>query len=244
MWTISEVISGLYKLSQVNNEVAEKDQELGNSFDSTKSDIDAYKTQIEELYKPINDSASSVEDVTTARKNLMTVQDELIEKFGTEKDAIDLITNAVNGQTEAFAELTKKQWQETLNEFNDSGFWNNVGNFFNGYADNVDRMLDEYEHYTASIDLSKFAGFLGNKHYQEFQNLLVNKYGAEIKLDGTDTIAEISGNASEVYEKLLEIQNLSDDFEFNNAFSKDLTKLANSSKDVSCFAIRSKAMGI
>lgn len=56
--------------------------------------------------------------------------------------------------------------------------------------------------------------------------------------------ARSAGNASEVYEKLLEIQNLSDDFKFNNAFSKNLTKLPNLAKDVSCFAIRSRAIGI
>ena len=96
-WVIQTLITGFYKLSQMSNDVAEKANELGNSFKSTASDIDSYKSKIEDLYKTINDSGSSISDVTEARKNLMTIQDELIEKFGTEENVIKDVTDAING---------------------------------------------------------------------------------------------------------------------------------------------------
>ena len=183
MWAVGEIITGLVELSQVSKEVAQKADELGNSFNNTKSDIEGYQTKISELYQTINDSSSSVEEVTTARRNLMTVQDELIEKFGNEKETIELITGAINGQTDALDKLTEKQWQASKNKFNDGGVWNNVSNFLNGYSDNIDRMLGEYEDYSVEIDLSKFSGFWGNKNYQEFQKVLSDDFGAVFTLD-------------------------------------------------------------
>lgn len=83
---VTGAISALYKFSQVSNDVANSAQEVGSSFKETKKDIKSYKEKVEELQGVINDSSSSVSEVTQARKDLMTVQDELIEKFGTEKE--------------------------------------------------------------------------------------------------------------------------------------------------------------
>ena len=160
MWAISEAISGLYKLLQVSKDVAESAKELGESFSSTKSDIDDYKSKISELYNTINDSNSSIEDVTNARQTLMSVQDELIDKFGTEKETIELITSAINNQSEALDILTEKQWQVAKNDFNNGGFWNDVGNWASGYEDNIDRMVSEMESVTKNIYLES----LGSKN--------------------------------------------------------------------------------
>ena len=154
MWGISEAISLLYKLSQTSSQVAEKAHELGGSFQTTKSTIEEYKATISSLHNTINDSSSSIEDVTNARKNLLSIQDELIEKFGTEKASIELITDAINGQEEALYKLSQREWQKTKNGFNEGGWTNNVANFFAGYENNVDRMLNEYGDYKATIDLS------------------------------------------------------------------------------------------
>lgn len=144
-WAIQTLITGFYKLSQVSNAVAEKANELGNSFKSTASDIDSYKSKIEDLYKTINDSNSSISDVTEARKNLMTIQTELIDKYGTEEKVIQNVTDAINGQADALDKLTQNKWQEIKNEFNDSGFWERTGNWLNGFNDNIERMIATME---------------------------------------------------------------------------------------------------
>lgn len=144
-WAIQALITGFYKIIHVSDTVAEKAKELGDTFKSTKSDIEDYKSKIEDLHKTINDSGASISDVTEARKTLMSVQDELIDKFGNEKEVIDIITDAVNGQADAFDRLTEKQWQEAKNQFNDAGFWGGIGNWINGYDSNIDRMVDKME---------------------------------------------------------------------------------------------------
>ena len=66
MWGVSEVVSGLYKMSQTSEEVANKAKTLGASFSSTKSELKDYKEQIEDLYTTINDSGSSIDEVKEA----------------------------------------------------------------------------------------------------------------------------------------------------------------------------------
>lgn len=71
--------------------------------------MDDYKSKIEELYKVINDESSSIEDTTNARKTLLSIQNELIDKFGTEESVINNLTDAINGQTEALNKLSMTQ---------------------------------------------------------------------------------------------------------------------------------------
>lgn len=236
MWGISELISGLYELSQVSDEVANRAQELGNTFNTTKSDISNYKAQIDDLYKTINDSNSSIEDVTTARQTLMSVQDELIDKYGSEKETVDLITDAINGQSDALDTLTEKQWQATKNEFNNSGFLENISNGINGYSNNIDKMLNEYEDYSVKIDMTSFSK-TGKWNGEDTQKALEELKEIGIEISETDyglPFVELSGTATEVHEKLLAIQNLLSDPNLgaSDGFQNSLTSLANSAKDV------------
>ena len=226
MWGISEAISALYKFSQVSKDVANSAQEIGSSFKETKKDIASYKEKVEELRGVINNSSSSVSEVTQARKDLMAVQDELIEKFGTEKESISAITEAINGQTGAWEKLTSKKWQEAKNEFNGKGgIIKDVSNLTKGYGDNIERMQDEYGNYEETIDLGSISG---NENRQKAEELL-KKFGEFSKTSAGIGQIKISGNATEVYEKILAIQETLDkmDVDFGKSFDKNLTDKAN-----------------
>ena len=123
---ISTVISGISNIITANNRFLEKAKELGNQFVQEKNSIEDYKNKIKELHSTINDNSSFFEEVTQARVNLMGIQDELIEKFGTEKNTIDTITDAINGQSDALDRLTKKQYLKWKNDFNDKDFGQSV----------------------------------------------------------------------------------------------------------------------
>ncbi len=231
---ISKLITSMYELTQVSKDVAKKAKEVSSEFSSSSSSIDDYKSKIDDLYKTINDSGSSVEDVTNARKNLMAVQDELISKFGDEREAVNLITDAINGQVNSLDNLTQAQWQEAQNEFNDSGLINKIGNFFGGYSDNIERMVDEYGNYTAKINIGLFDGLSDEnaEQYKEFRKLLEEKFGA-VTSEEEPNFLRISGSATEVYQKLLDIQNLASNLDFSDSSANHLTKLANSAKEIS-----------
>lgn len=51
----------------------------------------------------------------------MSIQDELIEKYGTEEESVKRITDAVNGESDAWDKLKKKKWTRAKNEFDDTG---------------------------------------------------------------------------------------------------------------------------
>lgn len=247
MWGITEVISGLYEFSQVSETVAKNAKELGDSFKSTSSDIASYKSQIKELYDTINDSSSSVEDVTNARKSLLSIQDELIDKFGTEKDIINDVTDAINGQTDALDRLTNSKWQETKNEFNNDGFWNDTANFFQN-TDNIERMLNEYGERTI---LLKWADYADITKLTDEMVAKLEDIGIDIKVNTDDmqnlrdfdSLVEsisntkganltITGNAEEVYNQLLALQNLiGNDDSFSNLYDK-VESTANSYKEL------------
>lgn len=118
---VGSLISVLYETANASNEIADSAQQIGSSFKETTSDLDDYQIKVEDLQETINDSSSSISDVRDARKELMSIQDELIEKYGTEEESVKHITDAVNGEADAWDKLKKKKWTQAKNEFNDTG---------------------------------------------------------------------------------------------------------------------------
>lgn len=110
MWALSKAISvvtnTIGELIHSKENLRQSASDLGSELSNNSSDIEGYKKKIEELKVIINDSSSSFDEVSQARADLMAIQDELIEKFGTEKGVIESITNAINGQTNALDELS------------------------------------------------------------------------------------------------------------------------------------------
>lgn len=232
---ITAVIQGFYQLITLSHTVAEGASEAANAFSTAEKDITGYKKQIDDLYKVINDSGSSVEQVTSARESLLQVQDEMIEKFGTEAGVIDVVTQAINNQTGALDELTSKSWTEALNSFNEKGgFVGKLANSFGygGYHSNVERMQGEYGKADTSIVTGMFSGFVKDKEqYQRFLDI-VKSLGAELGTnDYGDEIIKIKGNADEVYNTLLDIQNVAKDMQLPDKVSDTFGTYASKAKE-------------
>lgn len=223
MWGISELISGIYKLATYSSTLAEKASEVGSAFKESETDIATYKSKIEELQRTVNDSSSSYDDVKQARVELMKIQDELIDKYGTEEGAVKNITDAVKGQIDALDELTNKEYQKMVNDFNKTDFWGTIENSFKG--SNFQQMLDDMEHgkYKATFTIS------GDN---DFNKLLKNEFGAQ--LTGAHGEMSITGNLQDVYDKLLTIQELSKQYDTGNFFdslSSSITKAEDKLED-------------
>ena len=221
---VTAMIVVLHKTNEAVEEVRERADELSNTFNNNKSDIEGYKDKIEDLYKTINDSGSSLEEVTTARQTLMTVQDELIDKFGDEKETIDLVTQAIYGQSSALDELIKKQWQETKNEFNESDIWNDFANWQEGYSDNIDRMVHEMENAWGNIKMSTSDYFGG-----EYDDIIKRLEEAGWEYSSAYETFIKGGSVEDLYEEIIDIQTLvGDDMPEN--FLKSLADDANELK--------------
>lgn len=236
VFIVSELISGIYQFAQASKDIANSAQEIGSKFKDTEKDISSYKKKVEELQGIINDSSSSIDDVAKAREELMTIQDELIEKYGTEEASIKNITDAVNGQAKAWENLTRQQWIDAKNDFNNNDIIKNFSNFMHGYKSNIDRMKKEFGEYSIDINAGSITGKENRKQVEE----ILSKFG---KLTPNGTYGNLKqltlkGNATEVYNQLLKIQSVfnslnNESIGKNSSFVNDLGDMAESAKEAS-----------
>lgn len=234
MWGISEAIKLIGDCANASDRLKDTAEQLGSTFSSTKSDIDDYKTQIVDLYKVINDNTSSYEDTYTARQNLLAIQDEMIEKFGDEAEAVSLITQAVNGSTNALDTLTQDKWEEIKNSFNfdsDKSWTEKFGdawaNLWSGSSNNFQRMIKEMEDTEVTFHIMPM---YGDETYEEFSKKLKEDYGASITRSGRDDAFTLSGNLDDIYDQLLNIKSLASDMGIKESFLNDLSAQAESAK--------------
>lgn len=134
-FVISSLISGIVSLINKENDLLNKAKELGEELNTSTTDIDSYKDKIDKLKDVINDSSSSIDDVADAREQLMTIQDEIIEKYGDEANVIDIVTESINGQTSALDELKRAKYEEAKDKYNEEDLGDKVGNFFQSFID-------------------------------------------------------------------------------------------------------------
>lgn len=112
---ISFVVSGISKLINAEKEAAEAAKEATKDAEKLSeefSSLDDYKKQIKELRKSLDSNNLSQSEAYDARQKLLTIQDELISKFGLEKEGINLVTGAIEDQIDTIDELEKKDAQD------------------------------------------------------------------------------------------------------------------------------------
>ena len=81
-WAISAGIEQLYKASHAMDELRQSSQEYGSQFANIKTDLAEFQSQINDNLDVINSPTSSIEDVTAARENLLNIQNQMIEAYG------------------------------------------------------------------------------------------------------------------------------------------------------------------
>ena len=232
IYALTSAIDIIYKCAIASDRLAESAAQMGSEFASTKSDISDYKTKIEELYQTINDDTSSYEDTYNARQELLKIQDEMIDKFGDEADAVKLVTDAINGQTDSLDTLTQDKWQETVNAFNSDrgkGWTEKVADAFAniGHGNNFQRMIDEMEDAKVTFHMIPM---YGDDTYEQFSKKLKEDFGADITRSERDDVITLSGDLDTIYKQLLNIQTLAKGMGIDDTFLNDLGKQANEAK--------------
>ena len=151
MWGVSELVKGFYDLATATDRFADSASDIGSTLSGTTTDMSSYKKETQELWATINDQSSSIEDTTAARQRLMEIQDELLDKYGDEKDAIKLVTDAVKENTTAFDDFSFSQYQEAMNQFisDNSGFWDKLAYSATGNDSVKESMISTMEKYLA-----------------------------------------------------------------------------------------------
>lgn len=228
---VSKVISVFNELVHSEENLRQSANELGSELSNNSSDIDGYKKKIDELKAVINDSSSSFGEVSQARVDLMTIQDELIEKFGTEKGVIESITSAINDQTDALDELSRRSYYQAKNKFNEKtggdkfADWLSFGNTDDDrIQSNMDKMVAEMRYSAYELETT------GN---EILDNLIAKSYGLNIFNDmyGDGKHFQVIGTLDEIQGKLYGIQELSQGFDLSTGFENSFTEISNDVDD-------------
>ena len=232
IYALTSAVDIIYKCATASDRLAESAAQMGSEFASNKSDISDYKTKIEELYQTINDDTSSYEDTYNARQELLKIQDEMIDKFGDEADAVKLVTDAINGQTDSLDTLTQDKWQETVNAFNSDrgkGWTEKVADAFAniGHSNNFQRMIDEMEDTEVTFHMIPM---YGDDTYEEFSKKLKKDFGADITRAERDDAITLSGDLDTIHKQLLNIQTLAKGMGMDDTFLNDLGNQADEVK--------------
>lgn len=169
--------------------------EMNTAFKESSQEITDYKTRVEELNNTINNSLTPYKDVKEARKELLSLQKEMIEKYGAEEENINLVTQAIKGQSEAYEELAQKEWEKTKKKFNKKeGVTDRVNGFFSG-EDYFTRTIDDNKRYSyVSTPVGK-NGDSAAESYEEIKKLL--SYFDNVEIDDKNDFLTVSGNVEE-----------------------------------------------
>ena len=235
MWALSKAISvvtdTIGELVKSEENLRQSANDLGSELSSNSSDIEDYKKKIGELKSIINNSSSSFNEVSQARADLMVIQDELIEKFGTEKGAIESITGAINGQTDALDELSKRSYFQAKNQFNEKTGGDKVSDWLSFGSINDDRIQSNMDKMVHSMRYSFYE--LKSTGNEVLDSLIAKSYGLNLADDlyGDGKHFQVYGTLDEIQDKLYGIQELSQGFDLSAEFENSFTTISNDVDD-------------
>lgn len=97
-------------------EARQKADEAGESLKSTASDIDDYKSKITELKNSISSGTLSKDEEYNAKVQLLSIQDELIEKYGSEAEQLNILTASSDAYCASLDNITQAEARANLRD--------------------------------------------------------------------------------------------------------------------------------
>lgn len=94
--------------------------EAGSALDEQSSAINDYKTQISSLKESLDEGNLSETEAYDTRKQLISIQDELVDKYGSEAAGIDLVNGKYQEQLDILNGIANQKAKDYLNEHNES----------------------------------------------------------------------------------------------------------------------------
>lgn len=198
---LSTAIKLINEFLTYSQRLSESAKDFGAQLKSTNSDLDSYKAKIIEQRAIINDNKSSIEDVTTARSTLYELQKQMIDAYGTEKDAIKAISDAIDGETDAIdrniEKLKERQYRDAVDKYNEDNasiftpvkqITDSEGNvLYTQKMDPYDVFLESMEQHQESLYK------LANDVHPELQAV----YNKHAKKNGWDDPSKVTGHVDQ-----------------------------------------------
>lgn len=213
-WIATEIISWLNDLAYAEENARKRSEELTSSYEDEKKNIDDSIAKYKELSEKLNDSSLSTSEVKSIKEQLLSVQDQLNEKYGAEATQIDLVNGKYDEQIKKLDILAKKKAGDYVSE---------------NYKD----IQVDQKYVSEKVNLNKSLGFKGSQarpddysnagfnlkkyldRYDKLSAKVVNPDG-QYGMTG-DVNLVTNGTRQEVYDQLSQLfQDLSNDFGNSN----------------------------
>lgn len=117
---VNLAIKSVMNLIERQEKLREAAIEAGTALDKEVSSINDYKAQISSLRESLDEGNLSEQEAYEARKQLISIQDELVEKFGTEAAGIDLVNGKYEEQLGLLNGIINQKAIDYLSEKNEA----------------------------------------------------------------------------------------------------------------------------
>lgn len=222
MLAIAAITKVITELAQAQEKAIQAAKEATETYKEETDSIDDYKEKLSELLEELNSDNISYEEAKTKRKELMSIQDELIEKFGTEEEAIKSITDAINGQADALDYLTEKSYRDWVAKADEVTFWNGLLPWGKSGLDKAIEFMETPK--TVSFYDMQNANL--SDELQEIQKEIDETIQAKYNLDKSFATFKVTGTPEEIKSQLELIRqdylDLSKDAFLKNGISSEM----------------------
>lgn len=165
---INAVVNGLVEIATSTEKIAEAGRATATTYQEQTTSLEDYRSRVEELNEQLASGDLGYEESKHARIELLDIQSQMISQFGIEASSAGLVTDAINGQADAWERLGKQQYDAYIREIDATNNWsrfNPFGNQRNGVpfagtsALNDARVFMENEHEITfpTFDLNDFS---------------------------------------------------------------------------------------
>lgn len=202
MLAITAITKVISELAQAQDNAAQAAKEATETYKSELSSIADYKQRLSELHEELKSGNLSYEETKTKRTELMTIQDELIEKFGTEKSAIESVTDAVKGQVDALDDLNEKAYRDWVAKADEQTFWNKL---LPGGKSGLDQAID-YMESKKTVSFMDMQNANLSDELQAIQKEIDETIRAKYNLDKTFAMFNVTGTPDELRTQLENIR--------------------------------------
>lgn len=198
MLAITAVTKVISELAQAQSNAVETAKEATSAYNDELSSIKDYKEKISELNEELNSGNLSYEETKTKRSELMSIQDELIEKFGTEKSAIESVTEAIGGQVDALDDLNEKSYRDWIAKADDETIWTKLLPWGKSGLDQAIDYMDTKQ--TVSFNDMQNANL--SDELQEIQKEIDETIQSKYNLDKTFAMFNVTGTPDDIKKQL------------------------------------------
>lgn len=202
MLAITAITKVVSELAQAQENATQAAKEATETYKSELDSIADYKQRLSELHEELKSGNLSYEETKTKRTELMTIQDELIQKFGTEKGAIESVTEAINGQIDALDNLNEKAYRDWVAKADEQTFWNKL---LPGGKSGLDQAID-YMETEKTVSFMDMQNANLSDELQEIQKEIDKTIQSKYNLEKSFATFNVTGTPDEIRTQLENIR--------------------------------------